>query len=480
MAQWMMLLVVVMAISGCSRQVSITDDVAGAVDSGLLASGTDTSVDASIVAPLTETDDDPEVIAVSTPVVNPVGSPETEAAPIAPVSAPAAPSLVSEAAVRLSDPVTLSDTPGVGELTPVLRSPDGTIIDLTCCDEGGAWTGVVPLDAQQEWSGTILWQTEQGDEVLDVLSASAFVQGASPDVQDISPDGYARDTDSDGDGVNNLTELVLGTSPLNVTDASTDFLSAQVRVPRVAPSQAPIIDGQAGDYAPGTTDFVGEWENAVSSDINGSRLSLANLMHTSPGVVRDGGSENHHWLALHDGTWLYVLVIVDDAGEHHFDSQEVAKPWRDDSMEIFIDGDNSQQPSYDNVDDFSAHIVTLDTLEGGSNSSSNANPNVFRSINSVPLPPGLVFTTGPSRGPDAPAGLASNGAPQDVYEIALRLTDVNIEMARTFGFELQFSDDDDAGDRDAKWAWVHPPGNSTDNDFTFRDPRFMGRAVLEP
>jgi len=203
-------------------------------------------------------------------------------------------------------------------------------------------------------------------------------------------------------------------------------------------------------------------------------------MHTSPGVVRDGGSENHHWLALHDGTWLYVLVIVDDAGEHHFDSQEVAKPWRDDSMEIFIDGDNSQQPSYDNVDDFSAHIVTLDTLEGGSNSSSNANPNVFRSINSVPLPPGLVFTTGPSRGPDAPAGLASNGAPQDVYEIALRLTDVNIEMARTFGFELQFSDDDDAGDRDAKWAWVHPPGNSIDNDFTFRDPRFMGRAVLEP
>ena len=174
-------------------------------------------------------------------------------------------------------------------------------------------------------------------------------------------------------------------------------------------------------------------------------------------------------------------MVIDDAGEHHFDSREEAKPWRDDSIELFVDGDNSQGQSYDQVDDFSMHLVTLNADASGSNSSTDATPNVFRSVNSVPLPPGLVYSTGPSQGPSAPESFASSGSNQDVFEIALRISDLNIELGRTFGFEVQFDDDDDAGDRDSKWGWEHPAGTNNEiNDFTWQNPSFMGRAVLLP
>lgn len=477
MSQWMVLLVVALTLSGCGRQVEI-NDVTDAV------AGVDAPNGPSTVEPLTEVVTAPTVVPVSSPavVVNPGGPAIPAAQPVVvPVVEPdSVPAAVSggEIGVRLSNPVTLNGTLGLGVVVPVLRSADGTLFNMECCDDRGGWTATLPLNALSEWRGRILWRTSVGNERIEVLSAQILVQGNSTNVLDITPTGYDRGADSDGDGVNNLTELVIGTSPLNVTDASSDFLSAAVRIPRVAPNQVPTINGDAGDYVPNTTRFVGEWGSAVSTDVNGNRLSIGNLMHTSPGVTV--GAENHHWLAVHDGTWLFVLVIVDDAGLHHFDSQEAAKSWRDDSMEVFIDGDNSRSPMYDNVDDFSAHLILLDSIEGGVNSSSNEFPKVFRAQNSVPLPPSLVFTTGPSNGPNAPDGSSSNGAPQDVYEFAIRLSDINIEMARTFGFELQFSDDDDAGDRDAKWGWAHPTGNTIDNDFTWRDPRFMGRAVLLP
>jgi len=256
------------------------------------------------------------------------------------------------------------------------------------------------------------------------------------------------------------------------------YLDATVRIPRISADQVPVIDGDAGNYQVGSTNFSGEWSNAVSVDVDGNRLSIDNLMFTSPGF--NVGVENHHWMAMHDGTWLYVLVIIDDAGLHQFDTREFAKPWKDDSIEVFFDGDNSQAPMYDQVDDTAMHFMLLDSPDGVANSSSNEFPKIYQSVNSVPLPAGLVFTTGPVKGPAAPDGFTSGGVSQDVYELVFRLDDVNISVGRTFGFEVQFDDDDDGLDRDAKWGWHHPAGNSADNDFTWRDPRFMGRVVLEP
>lgn len=441
------------ALTGCDRQVSISEPIEGVL--------------AADPAPTTGPVDEGSITPITT-VTNPGASPDADSA-------------TSEAAVRLTPPAQLAGVPGIGVLSPVLIGPDGNAIELSCCDAAGAYSAVVPLDNEGLWAGTIQWQAPFDVEPVTVLQADVFVdisaQVDSTAAVDITPDSYSLTLDSDGDGIENLTELVMGTSPFNVSDASEDFLSATVRIPRVTANQVPLIDGDVGEYVPGTTVLSGEWEQAVQVDVQGNRLSIGNLMFSVAGS-RD--AENHHWMALHDGTWLYLLAIIDDSGLHQFDSQEILKPWRDDSLELFVDGDNSMQSTYDSVDDFSMHVVLLDTREGGVNSSTNADPKLYRSVNSVPLPASVVFSTGPLKGPRVPEGFASEGQLQDVYEMAIRITDLNIELGRTFGFEFQFSDDDDAGDRDAKWGWFHPAGTTSDNDFSWRDPRFIGRAVLLP
>lgn len=467
-------LAVVLALTGCERQVNIDEaDVVGST----------ADVSPTPVSPATNPPvelPDPVV-----PVVSDTGNEQTEMPDEAPSDPPTSDVpeegtevAIRSVAVRLDEPELLSVSAGLMEFTPVLTRTDGNQIDMRCCDANGGWLADVQLDSNAQWAGAIQWNASvDGD---DVVALEAEVQLSDPQVGlvDISAARYERFIDSDGDGVGNLTELITGTDPLNLDDVSEDFLSARVRIPRVASTEVPAIDGRAGGYEPNTTRFSGEWSEAVHIDVDGNRLSIDNLMFASAGFATD--AENHHWLALHDGTWLYLLVVIDDAGEHHVDSREIDKPWRDDSIELFFDGDNSQAQSYDQVDDFSMHLLTLNAEANGANSSSDANPNVFRSVNSVPLPSGLSFATGPLQGPSAPDSFASNGINQDVFEIALRISDINIELGRTFGFEVQFDDDDDAGDRDAKWGWMHPSGTSAANDFTWFIPSVMGRAVLLP
>jgi len=469
---WLMFL---FTISGCDRQVNLTEEslsepiVGGA--SVTLATNSPIVLPEPSAPTVVDTSDEQSTNEQSTPPEQAPATPN-EASAVEPAAT------IRTLNVRLREPDFLSATAGLLEFYPQLVGEDGNHIPLNCCDENGAWTADVLIENDAQRNLTILWSTSVGDTDIIVLEADVQLSAASEDRIDISPENYNRAVDTDGDGAGNLTELVAGTNPLVAENVSSDFLSAQVRIPRVASTDVPIIDGQAGVYAAGTTQFSGEWAAAVHTDVEGNRLSIGNLMSASQGFATS--SENHHWLALHDGTWLYVLIVIDDAGLHHFDSREVAKPWRDDGVEVYVDGDNSQAQRYDQVDDFSMHLTTLNSDAIGSNSSTDASPNIFRSVNSVPLPAGIVYSTGPLQGPSAPSNFASAGVNQDVYEIALRISDLNIQLGRTFGFEVQFNDDDDGADRDAKWGWEHPAGSSSDNDFTWRDPSFMGRAVLLP
>jgi len=463
MIRWTLVVMAVL-VSGCGRQVSIVDPN----DGSSVASVPETPVSVT------------NVPSTPTPVQNPEPAPAPTPAPEPVVETPAptpGPAQPAEAQVRLSVPDALLVTSDLGDIIPVLQESDGRLIRMDCCDDANGWTAAVALNQQSEWVGKVLWRATDGIEAVVVLESDIRVVGGSS-VQDITPSDYERGVDSDGDGVDNLTELLLGTNPNDITDADPNFLSASVRIPRISANQRPIIDGVVGEYEPGTLQLMGEWASAVSQDVNGNLLTVGNRMFTSPGFLT--GIENHHWAAMHDGTFLYLLVIIDDAGLHQFDTREFAKPWRDDSIEVFFDGNNSQAPNYDGIDDTNIHFMLLDSIAGGVNSSSNPFPKVFQAVNSVPLPPSLVFTTGPLSGPAAPEGFTSDGVSQDVYEISVRISDLNIELGRTFGFEVQFDDDDDGLDRDAKWGWHHPAGISPDNDFTWRDPRYMGRVVLLP
>jgi len=233
----------------------------------------------------------------------------------------------------------------------------------------------------------------------------------------------------------------------------------------------PAIDGALTNYRATIDKLDGEWSSAVTSDHEGNLLDINTLMFG----VNESATGNH-WAAMHDGVYLYLLVLSDDAGLHFFDTDETLKPWKDDSVEIFIDGNYSRLSEYDGVDDFGLTINLLDST-GAANSSYVNNPELLQHLNSATLPPDLIFSTGPLRGP---ISSNINRGRKDLYEIRLKISELNIQVGELFGIEFQINDDDDGNTRDSKLAWQHPPGNDSSNDLTWQTPSTMGSALLLP
>jgi len=262
-------------------------------------------------------------------------------------------------------------------------------------------------------------------------------------------------------------------APPQATTPEPPASDAVVRIPRTDRPNAPQIDGATLDYITGEDRLDGEWRFAVQRNSFNELLAINRYMFGEPGA--DNNSAAHQWAALHDGEFLYLLVLSDDAGEHHQDTNEARKPWKDDSVEIFIDGNNSRLTEYDGVDDF--HItINLLSPSGTANASYIADPKIRQSDVSATLPSDLIFAAGPEKGPTDPSS-AQRGR-KDIYEIRIKLSELNIEVGAPFGIEVQINDDDDGGNRDAKWGWYHPSGDTSDNDYTWQNPSFMGTAVL--
>jgi len=257
--------------------------------------------------------------------------------------------------------------------------------------------------------------------------------------------------------------------PEPVEEEPLPTVDADVVIPRIAPSDAPGIDGRnVAMQTNGVRD--GEWAAATSFDARGSRLFIDRLM-VDNGTDESNGQAFRAWSAMHDGEYLYVLVVVEDDGRRVRDSEQV---WRDDSLEIYVDGNNSRNPTYmDGEDDDSSRLIPL--LEPGTTRQGTTDGLVSGFL-SVDAPIRIDFATGPGIGP---AGIRRPRFEQDVYEVRIDLDSAGILPGRPFGFELQVNDDDDGGDREAKWGWAHPARTDVDIDFTFRDPSFMGTAVLE-
>jgi len=285
-------------------------------------------------------------------------------------------------------------------------------------------------------------------------------------------------TDINNDtGTNDGTSTNTGTSTPAVvntpeTQESPDNNSI-VRIPFADRNNAPKIDGATLDYLAGTELLDGEWRSSAQFNAANEPLGISQYMFGEPGTNNDSAS--HHWAAVHDGVYLYVLVVSDDAGEHFQDTNELRKPWKDDSVELFIDGNNSRLNQYDGVDDFHITINLFSSSTDVVNSSFIANPQIRQSDTSATLPSDLIFAAGPEKGPAA-ANLERGR--KDIYEIRIKLSELNIQIGSPFGIELQINDDDNGGSRDAKWGWNHPTGTNSDNDFTWQNPSFMGTAIL--
>jgi hypothetical protein len=245
-------------------------------------------------------------------------------------------------------------------------------------------------------------------------------------------------------------------------------------IPRINRINAPKIDGVAIDYIEGTTELAGEWQNAVQIDNAGALLGINNFMFGNAGQLLDNST--HHWAAMHDGVYFYLLVISDDAGLHWQDNNETRKPWKDDTVELYFDGNHSRLTTYDGVDDFH-FLVNLQSSTGENNNTWRSNRRFFNTDESAPIPADFIFSTGIRKGP---LSAEPNRGRKDIYEVRIKISELNIELGKPFGFEIQLNDDDDGGNRDAKWAWTHPVGLDSINDFTWQNPSYMNSVVLQP
>lgn len=179
---------------------------------------------------------------------------------------------------------------------------------------------------------------------------------------------------------------------------------------------------------------------------NGLQLAQANRM----GSVINGTIHGHHDLS---GTWrsswddqnLYVKVnIVDD--RHVKDS---AKPWADDSIEIYIDADSSRKTRYDGWNDFQLTYRLHDQrlTIGGQTPSQKIHAVKHRMVklaNGYQLETTIPWTT-------------LNVRPKNGHRI---------------GFDIQVNDDDSGDQRDAKLAW------NARTDQAWKNPQMFGELIL--
>ena len=193
-----------------------------------------------------------------------------------------------------------------------------------------------------------------------------------------------------------------------------------------------------------------EWSAGVAaSQLNyvTSRNDIDNLL-LSPVPDYLDGSGYSRWRAMHDGTNLYVDIFVssDSRDSIYTDSEQ---PWHDDSVELFIDGDNSKSTEYDGINDFQ---VTLPAEPGN-------NTPVVSGSSASGL--GIFYRS--------TAGLGTMK-----YEVSINLESAGITVGAPFGFDIHINEDDNGGDRDAKWGWFEKTGN----DRSWYDPSVLGTLLL--
>ena len=154
----------------------------------------------------------------------------------------------------------------------------------------------------------------------------------------------------------------------------------------------------------------------------------------------------------HDGTNLIVYVCGQDATLEGDSGEQF---WDDDVVYIYLDGNNSDNPSYDSVDDMQLAFVRstqeLRIPKG------NANP--FCTAGTC-IPPAIYPNF--------------NTTCQYELEVTLPLAELNMAIDTPIGFDLEITDDDNGGQRDSSRGWIGY------NDRSDQNPSTFGTIILRP
>ena len=169
-----------------------------------------------------------------------------------------------------------------------------------------------------------------------------------------------------------------------------------------------------------------------------SEVTERPFQHAVQGSV-DGESDlGGGWRATWDSDALYLLAEVSD------DSRSVDSEafWQDDSVEVYVDGDNSKRAAYDGENDFQIVFRRGDSNVSGT----------------VPNDIGDDFAWAETdEGYRLEAALPWSAlAPNQT-----------IEAGQVIGFDCHVNDDDDGGERDGKLNWFNEQDDSWENPGAF-------------
>ena len=157
------------------------------------------------------------------------------------------------------------------------------------------------------------------------------------------------------------------------------------------------------------------------------------------------------WRALWNWENLYVLVEVQDESLTN-DSGGGDNKWNDDSVEIYVDGDNSKDASVGEDD----HQYTC------------------RWNNEELETPSAIHNGTPSLvGVEYAVATTDNGYLLEVKLPWMSIMGKSATPGQLIGFDVWINDDDDDGDRDSQVSWYSTDGNG------WQDPSVWGVALLE-
>jgi len=185
---------------------------------------------------------------------------------------------------------------------------------------------------------------------------------------------------------------------------------------------------------PGSTEWATSTSTGIIDGVNDNNLTN-NLLESSVSGYRDGARAGD-WFASHDKENLYIGFVARNEGSatgNNQDFRDSADPRDDDSIDIYIDGDNSKGLSYDGVNDFH---TTLTYIDNGNQV--YPGPNSAASLD-------ITYSAAPDRD-------------MRWYEIMINLESAGIVVGKPFGFEIQLNEDDNGGSRDARFGWFERSG----------------------
>ena len=257
---------------------------------------------------------------------------------------------------------------------------------------------------------TLTWFAVIDNETILLADVTRTVADSQTEIAVSNYNSTGDRFDEDGDGRTNLSEVRDKRNPLSEIDLEVPLSNASFLPANTTITNDGIDGNTSGD--------------PQGNDLD-SRFSL--------------------W---HDGSNLNLYVC----GQDQILSESSEQYWHDDTVFVFIDGADSDSATYDGVDDYQIAFVRsteeLIMAKGSGNAGCGDGSCITFSF--------------------------FNNSSSCEYELSASFTmaSMNMTPGEKFGFDIEFTDDDNGGLREDSAGWIGF------NDSSDVDPRTFGTALL--